>query len=174
MSPEVPGTQQAGAAPGTTGGQKYHLNLQRHGISTWDKEEQRGFEGADSGTGKEDRAFFDPWAPFLFSPHSQSHRAAADRFSPAAPALQSGQLSHGSAESPLSSASLAPISARRNGRKLDTGWGAASKCQAAGSLDGFLEGRGSQLLKRNFFTLLFCILPGQAFCDSVETKRQRT
>ena len=43
MSPEVPGTQQAGAAPGTTGGRNITLTLQRHGISTWDKDEQRGF-----------------------------------------------------------------------------------------------------------------------------------
>lgn len=109
--------------------------------------------------------------PSLIPGHSFSflhiHRAAASLAVRAA-------LSHGCAESPSSSASLAPVSARRNGRKLDTGWGAASKCQAAGSLDGFLEGRGSQLLKRNFFTLLFCILPGQAFLDSVEMKRQRT
>lgn len=66
---------------------------------------------------------------------------------------------------------LGPSCPRQRQEKLDTGRGGAGKCQAVGSLDGFSEGRNPQLLKRNFFTLLFCIFPGKAPFDSVEMKK---
>lgn len=44
--------------------------------------------------------------------------------------------------------------------------------QALGSSDGFFEGRSPRLLKRNFFTLTFCVSSGLAVFDSAQRQTE--
>lgn len=135
---------------------------------------REGFKGQSQGLERKTVPSLAPGRSFSFlNLHKAAGLLLAGVLQQPQPCSQGGSLSRLCRVALVLSQSC-PISARRNWRILDTGWGAASKCQALGSLDGFLEGRDSQLLKRNFFTLLFCILPGQAFFDSVEMKRQMT
>lgn len=93
--------------------------------------------------------------------------AAASRVSSRGPSLGLwATLCQGLAEPPQSSANLVPGQCQEQPRGAV--W---TPAEALGSLDGFFEGRSSQLLKRDFFPLPFCLLPGKVFFDSAEMEK---
>lgn len=125
---------------------KVTLTLQRHSGSRWNKNEQN-LRGRS-----EDGKAGVPGRGFSFLSICNVNGLLLVGFLPAAFTLVCGRLlvvglhSHPSPQ---------PTSPGLSGPQLRC----CHKPQALGSLDGFFKGRSPQLLQRNIFTLLFCILP---------------
>lgn len=165
-SSDVPQGQVGRAVSGTTRGRNVPLTLQRHSIFRWNENEQRGFKGQSRGW---ERKTVPPLVTGVAFPDLLYMCDAGSRWSGVFQQPQPGlwvALRHGLAELPRCLANLVPGQHQQKpGHWLGC-------CPSARTLDGFYEGRSSQLLKRNFFPLPSCLLLGKAFSGSVDMNRQ--